>query len=756
MAGDSPTLKDSSPNLPQVLGSTRAANAPAHAIRRITASTVAAHAAALQEGLRLYQTMFERSALGQLIVDLPTFRIDVVNRAFCSMIGFSVDELVGSDLAMLFPAGRSPTSDIIERLADGDADGYSAQRILQRRDGTILHALATVSVVRDEVGQPTQLLIHLQDQTQKRAAEETQRRSQALIDGAIATLPMTFTAFDTHLRFTYVAGGLARVGTNPEDFLGKHISEFTKHRPTLRAMHEALNGAESTTRSVYNGQTYLTLTGPMRDDRAGVMGVISVSTNVTAEVAAETVRRAAEELRLYVAHHDALTGLPGRSALIEHLNELAWSERSPGALLVLDLDDFKLINEGLGYEAGDAVLMEVASRLSDAFPGLMVARNGGDEFAVVVASDTDLAGAKAAAELVQASLDADIAVPGQTLRVTAGVGVAIKHVRGSSSTLIGNAGAALSQAKSAGIGQYRLYDAEMRRQAQSKLAIQSGLRLALRDGTLRLAYQPIVDLVERRIIGSEALLRWTHPIRGEVPPAEFIPVAEQSGLIVPIGAWVMDRACRDTLLLESGHGMGVSVNVSIRQLSDGRFAEWLAELLERTRLPASALTLEVTESVLMDAIAPIGEAFERVRSQGVKVAIDDFGTGYSSLARLQALPVDVIKLDRAFVAGVDGRAAARDMATAILHLSAAIGADMIAEGVETDAEAATLIDLGYSLAQGYLFARPMPIEDLSGLLGARATLSRPGPRTMHRRRATDQTNLSGDPLTVALRPKLTA
>ena len=713
-------VTSSSPELmplgePQAFDS-KSVTASGHPRQRLTASRVAAHAAALQEGLRLYQAMFERSALGQLIVDFPTFRIDVVNRSFCAMTGFKVDELVGSDYSFVYPAGQSPAADILERLADGTADSYTAQRFLRRRDGTILQALATVAVLRDEDGEPDQLLIHLQDQSQQRVAEQAQRRSQALIDGAIATLPMTFSAFDTNLRFTYVAGGMERVGASAVDFLGKRAAEVTQHRPTLQALRAALSGTESTIRTVVNGQTYLSLCGPMRDDRDVIVGVVSVATNVTAEVAAETVRRQAEELRLYVAQHDALTGLPGRSALVERLNTLANSDRGPSALLLMNLDEFTLINEGLGYEVGDAVLLEVASRLSAAFPGLMVARNGGDEFAVVVASDTDRDGAIAAAEVVRASLDTDLTIDGRALRVSAGIGVAIRDSRGSSSTLIGNASSALSQAKEAGNGQYRLYDAAMRRMVESRLAIQSGLRTALRDDALWVAYQPIVNLIGRQILGSEALLRWTHPVRGSIPPMTFIPIAEQSGLILAIGAWVMKRACRDTQLLQGCPDMEVAVNVSIRQLAEGRFAEWLAELIDVTELPASRLTVEVTETVLMDEVGPIRKAFDKVRHLGVKVAIDDFGTGYSSLARLQRLPVDIIKLDRAFVTDIDTRREARDMATAILHLSSAVGADMIAEGVETEAEAATLIDLGYSVAQGYLFAQPMPIEDLALLL----------------------------------------
>ena len=251
--------------------------------------------------------------------------------------------------------------------------------------------------------------------------------------------------------------------------------------------------------------------------------------------------------------------------------------------------------------------------------------------------------------------------------------------------------------------------------------IRNGLRAALSAGQLRIAYQPIVDLSNRRIVGSEALLRWTHPERGAISPEEFIPIAEQSGLIVPVGQWVMNTACENVLSLQRDHGTYIAVNVSVRQLVGGGFADWVEEVLERTGLPPCALTVEVTESALMDNVGVIRTAFDRLRSWGVRVAIDDFGTGYSSLARLQHLPVDVIKLDRAFVTHADVRAEARGMASAILQLSAAIGASIVAEGVETEAEAATLLDLGYTLGQGYLFARPMPIEDLTVRLCAEAT-----------------------------------
>jgi len=668
----------------------------------------------------MYKSMFERGSLGQLIVDFSDFRIQMANKALCTLTGFSSDELVGAPVAKIFPMDQNPTSDAIARLADGSVDGYSAERVLQHKNGTIFPILSTVSAVRDEAGKPVQALVLMQDLSEQHEVKQAQRRSQALIDAAVTALPIVFSTFDTSFRLTFVAGGRELAGIRLEEYVGKHVSEITADPSALAALEGALAGAESTSRALVNGSTYLTLNAPMRDDSGAIVGVISVSSNITAEVSAEAERRQAEELRLFAARHDSLTGLLGRAGLVEHLNDLVCAGQPTGALLLLDLDDFNLINDSLGHEVGDAVLREVAQRMSNIFPDSVLARYGGDEFAVVAPFVADRTEAVNAAQRVFEVLDGDVNVNGQAVRITASLGIALqKKSRGfTASTLIRNADSALSHAKSAGSGQYRLYDAAMRRQVRQRLDLQDGLRRAMDGGQLHIAYQPIVNLADRRMIGAEALLRWTHPEQGPIPPCDFIPIAETSGLIVPIGQWVMHTACSTMLSLHRKYGVYIAVNVSVRQLAGDLFARWVEDVLARTGLPPGALVVEVTETALMDDIDLVRSAFHRLRSQAVQVAIDDFGTGYSSLARLQHLPVDVIKLDRAFVTGLDTRAEARSMAAAILQVSAAIGARLVAEGVETEAEAATLRDIGYTVGQGYLFGRPMPIEELTARVNA--------------------------------------
>ena len=427
-------------------------------------------------------------------------------------------------------------------------------------------------------------------------------------------------------------------------------------------------------------------------------------------------KRAEFELR-HQAHHDPLTALPNRKEFTRRVTQVLETDRML-AVAFVDLDDFKVINDSLGHGSGDRLLVAVAERMRRVLrPTDLLARFGGDEFTALLEGVTDSQHAMRVADRLGSALRAPFVIDGHQRYVTASVGVALSGQGEDAEELLRDADAAMYRAKELGKARCELFDQSMRTRAVERLELEAGLRAALDNGELRLQYQPAVELQDGRIVGVEALLRWEHPELGMLPPDRFIALAEQTGLIVPIGAWVLAEACRQ--LDEWGlPDLWMAVNVSPRQLASDQLVDAVTTALGDAGLEPSRLWLEITESaVIGDPEAAVGK-LHRLKNLGVKLAVDDFGIGYSSLANLrELLPVDALKIDRSFVAGVGANADDRAIVEAVIGLAQSLGLDAVAEGVETVDQATMLTALDCSHAQGFHFAHPLAPDALSELLG---------------------------------------
>ncbi|HYH52356.1 MAG TPA: EAL domain-containing protein [Acidimicrobiia bacterium] len=435
-------------------------------------------------------------------------------------------------------------------------------------------------------------------------------------------------------------------------------------------------------------------------------------------------RREAQALELaHQALHDALTGLPNRLLVAERLEqalERAARSGSEVAVLFVDLDHFKVINDSRGHAAGDELLMIVAERLRRTVrSGDVVARFGGDEFVVVCEDTAAAAAASVLAERITDVLREPILVNDEEVFLSASVGIATSDGACSPESLLRDADAAMYRAKENGRDRCEFFDATMRTEATERLEIQSALHRAIERDELRVYYQPVVDLTSGAVAGLEALVRWQHPHHGLVSPASFIPLAEETGLIVPIGAWVLDQTSAQLARWRQqdwGRSLTASVNVSARQLRQSDLIPApMATLLESGMEP-SALCLELTETTFMEDAGSHREALAGIKGLGVALAIDDFGTGYSSLTYLKRFPVSVLKIDQAFVRGLGDDAADTAIVKSVIDLAHALGLVVVAEGVETADQVAHLRRLGCDLAQGYFFARPQPADDIERLL----------------------------------------
>jgi diguanylate cyclase (GGDEF)-like protein/PAS domain S-box-containing protein len=450
-----------------------------------------------------------------------------------------------------------------------------------------------------------------------------------------------------------------------------------------------------------------------------------------ANVLADAIERhIADEALRHRVLHDALTGLPNRLSFVDAVNDAlrrATASGSPVGVLFLDLDHFKLINDSMGHHAGDELLQAVAPRLRTHLrPGDIVARFGGDEFGILVDRLADEDEAVAIAERVATTFAEPYPMGGAEHFVTASVGIAVAHPGGSdpvdAEMLIRDADAAMYRAKERGRARCELFDAEMRARATHRLEVERELRSGLEHQELVLHYQPMVALGSGEVTGLEALLRWQHPERGLLDPQEFVSIAEDSGLIEPVGRWVQETACRQALEWHDQRPdqrpLDIAVNLSARQVAHRDLPATIAEVLARTGLDPARLRLEITESALVEESTNAVATLEALSELGISLVLDDFGTGYSSLAYLNRFPFDALKIDRSFVDALGVEQERTAIVEAIVGMARALSLDVIAEGVENEAQLSELRRLGCDYAQGHLFSRALPAEKISALLGS--------------------------------------
>ena len=452
---------------------------------------------------------------------------------------------------------------------------------------------------------------------------------------------------------------------------------------------------------------------------------VQASANVLADA---FERHTADEALRHRVLHDSLTGLPNRLSFIESMQDAlrrGTASGSPVGMLFLDLDHFKLINDSIGHHAGDDLLRAVAPRLrAHLRPGDIVARFGGDEFGVLVDRLADEDEALAIADRVAGAFAEPYSMGGADHFISASVGVAVARPAGrepvDAEMLIRDADAAMYRAKERGRGRCEMFDAEMRARAMRRLELERELRHAVEREELELHYQPVVALGSGEIVGLEALVRWQHPQRGILEPGEFVSIAEDSGLIEPIGRWVQEAACRQALawqaLQPDRRPLDIAVNLSARQVAHRDLADSVAEILSRTGLEPVNLRLEITESALVEESATAKATLEALSELGVRLVLDDFGTGYSSLAYLNRFPFDALKIDRSFVEGLGVEQGRTAIVEAVIGMARALSLDAIAEGVENEAQLSELRRLGCDYAQGHLFSRPLAPQKVTELL----------------------------------------
>ncbi|WP_407049991.1 EAL domain-containing protein [Methyloraptor flagellatus] len=645
-----------------------------------------------------------------------------------TMLGYAPDELP-NDLStyrrLVHPEDRVRALEQVRAVVEQGSDSFICEFRLQAKSGEWRHILSRGFVARGADGRALRMVGTHVDITERNEDQVGLRQAAAVFsntqesvvitdpDGMIVNANPAFTAITGWQRHEAIGRRM--------NLLNSGLQDAAFYRGMWEAILETGHWQGEIWNRRRNGEVFpawLTIS-TVRDAAGAVTNRVGTFIDIG--------QLKSSEARLaHLASHDALTDLPNRLMFSEQLARVAEQASitgRQGAVLFFDVDRFKTVNDSLGHAAGDELIVLVAERLRSLLPpDALLARLGGDEFVCLLPEADDRDGIAALAARWGRLLGEEFVLTGgRSLYVSISMGISLFPTDGVSATeLLQNADAALYEAKGAGGDTFRFYRSGLTLAAAERLALEVGLRHALERKEFELHYQPIVSVVDGRIHGLEALIRWKHPTQGWIPPARFIPVAEETGLVLPIGEWVLPTACRQLQLWRS-QGLGiemVAVNLSSREFQRGNIVERVAAVLAETGLPASCLELEITEGALLEHGPEAERRFEGLRALGVRLAIDDFGTGYSSLAYLSRLPLDKLKIDRSFIRNLPDDRRSTEIARTIIALARNLGLEVLAEGVETQAQFDELVTLGCDLVQGYLFSRPLPASDLPLLLGS--------------------------------------
>ena len=685
------------------------------------------------EQILSFRKAAETMQLGVTITDLDG-KIRYSNPAEAKMHGYTVDELIGQDGTIFAPAAKTKPKHLSQTTAD-EFDSWQRETLNRRKDGTLFPVKLLSDAVRTADGEVVGMVTTCEDITERRHAEEQLRESEGQYERAVRGSKdvlwdwdlVTNTLFLSP-RWDDLTGGAKRApGSSPEEWLSRVQQGDLEDLKVQIAAH--LQGVsphlehEHRINTSHGGLRWVLCRGTAVRDETGK------ATRIAGSMTDITGRKQMEARLEHDALHDGLTGLPNRTFFNEMVQRAigrAGRDRDKAyAVLFVDIDRLKVVNDGMGHKSGDRLLNITARRLEACVrPGDIVARLGGDEFTILLDEVTDVEFAKTIATRIVTTLQQPCTISGHEVVSSASVGIAMSSTDyDRPEEVIRDADLAMYRAKQRGKARFELFDRTMHQQAVSALQLETDLRQALDRDEFSIRYQPIVALDTGSVIGLEALVRWEHLKRGTIYPSDFITVAEEIGLILPLGRWILREACARLhewqKKFKTDSPLYVSVNVSPRQLDENGFVEDILKIVRDAGLRSADLQLEITEGIVLDSEEERSMNIRRLMDAGIRVQIDDFGTGYSALSQLQHLSFDTtLKIDRAFVSQLTGPRDNLEIVRAIVTMARTLGMSVIAEGVETEDQRRQLQDLHCEQGQGYLFSQALDRDGVEELLGA--------------------------------------